>query len=382
MFFHTKDDVLKALGAFNTVKEISHQPETTLKVLENFQCEKEKIHQFTRSFLAKKHARIILTGAGTSAFAGNSIVNYLKKETGVRVEAIATTDLVSNPYLYFEKEVPTMLVSFARSGNSPESVEATLIANKLIDDCYHLAVTCNKEGQLYQASLKHDNYLAMLMPEGTNDVGFAMTSSFTSMITGTLLAFDYTDKIAKDIPQISVVMRQAINDFDLPIKQLADRKYDRIIYLGSGDLKALCEEASLKLLELTDGGVAVMYDSPLGFRHGPKSFINSETLVIVMVSNDPHTQKYDLDLVNEVRADNIAKDIITINSPAAFKGEHDFKFLNVSNLNDAQLVLPFIIWAQLFSVYTSQVHNISTDTPCASGAVNRVVQGVILHEIS
>nr|WP_281166533.1 SIS domain-containing protein [Psychromonas hadalis] len=124
----------------------------------------------------------MLTGAGTSAFAGSSIAHFLKNKTNIRFEAISTTDLVSNPRLYFEKTVPTLLVSFARSGNSPESVEATKLAEQLVDDCYHLAVTCNKEGQLYNASLACDNYFAMLMPEESNDIGFAMTSSFTLMM--------------------------------------------------------------------------------------------------------------------------------------------------------------------------------------------------------
>lgn len=382
MYLNIESKVLEELGAFNTAREISQQPATLLKVLNSFKKNKEEIHEFTRNLLNEENIRIILTGAGTSAFAGNSLVNYLKNKTKVSFEAISTTDLVSNPHLYFEKSVPTLLVSFARSGNSPESVEATKLADQLVDDCSHLAVTCNKDGQLYLDSLTREHYFAMLMPEETNDVGFAMTSSFTSMMAGTLLSFDFDGEIENSLTQISAAMANALNQFNNKIKVLADKKYERVIYLGSGDLKGLAEECALKFLELTDGGAAIMFDSPLGFRHGPKSFINEKTLVVVMVSNDEHTKKFDHDLIREVRNDDIAQDVITINaSDSEMNGVDDFKFENMQGLKDVQLIFPFITWAQLFAVHSSIAHNILTDTPCASGAVNRVVQGVILHEL-
>jgi tagatose-6-phosphate ketose/aldose isomerase len=382
MYLNIEKETLETLGALNTAKEITQQPDTIVKVLNNFKKIKSTLHAFTSGILQKENARVILTGAGTSAFAGNSIVNYLKNKTNIRFEAISTTDLVSNPHLYFEKETPTLLVSFARSGNSPESVEATKLADQLLDDSYHLAVTCNKEGMLYSASFDSDNYFAMLMPDESNDVGFAMTSSFTSMMIGTLLAFDFDGEVEKSVENISETMRDAITQFNNPIKLLADKKYERIVYLGSGDLKGLAEECALKFLELTDGGAAVMFDSPLGFRHGPKSFINHKTLVVVMVSNDKHTQKFDLDLIREVKGDGIAQDIVTINSnDPLMNGPNDFKFKNSQHVKDIDLILPFIAWAQIFSVHSSIAHGISTDTPCASGAVNRVVQGVILHKL-
>ena len=38
---------------------------------------------------------------------------------------------------------------------------------------------------------------------------------------------------------------------------------------------------------LTAGKLAAFYDSPAGFRHGPKSLVDNETLVVVMVSSSP-----------------------------------------------------------------------------------------------
>ncbi len=41
----------------------------------------------------------------------------------------------------FEKEVPTVLVSFARSGNSPESVATVQLAQDLVDELYQITIT-------------------------------------------------------------------------------------------------------------------------------------------------------------------------------------------------------------------------------------------------
>ncbi len=80
--------------------------------------------------------------------------------------------------------------------------------------------------------------------------------------------------------------------------------WKRIVYLGSGGLQGAARESALKVLELTAGKLAAFYDSPTGFRHGPKSLVDNETLVVVFVSSHPYTRQYDLDLLAELRRDN------------------------------------------------------------------------------
>ena len=87
------------------------------------------------------------------------------------------------------------------------------------------------------------------------------------------------------------------------MKSLAGKGYERVVYLGSHVFKGLAREAALKLLELTDGGMIAVYDSPLGFRHGPKTIVNDRTLVVIFVSNHAYTRRYDLDLLEEIWRD-------------------------------------------------------------------------------
>ncbi|MBZ4266135.1 tagatose-6-phosphate ketose isomerase, partial [Streptococcus pneumoniae] len=81
------------------------------------------------------YIKVILTGAGTSAYVGDTLVPYFKEvydERKWNFNAIATTDIVANPQTYLKKDVATVLVSFARSGNSPESVATVDLAKALV----------------------------------------------------------------------------------------------------------------------------------------------------------------------------------------------------------------------------------------------------------
>ena len=139
---------LEDCSGLNTAKEIIQQPDTWRESVKNLIKNKIEIKSFIDSFLSKKEFRIILTGAGTSAFAGEVCEPYLTSLLNKRVEAIATTDLVASPKSYFIKGMPTLLISFARSGNSPESVHAVNLASQLVDDLYQIVITCNENGKL------------------------------------------------------------------------------------------------------------------------------------------------------------------------------------------------------------------------------------------
>ncbi len=180
--FGFNEDKWKELNGFNTAKEIYQQPELWIKTLEIIEANKDNINKFIDERLKKEKIRVVFTGAGTSAYVGEVVIPYLNKRKEYIFEAIPTTDIVSNPESYFKKHIPTILVSFARSGDSPESVAVYDLANKLIDDISHIFITCNSKGKLAKMSEENENALLLLMPDKSNDLGFAMTSSSTEKI--------------------------------------------------------------------------------------------------------------------------------------------------------------------------------------------------------
>ncbi|QQK07008.1 SIS domain-containing protein [Miniphocaeibacter halophilus] len=382
--FNLEKKVLEDLGAVITVEEVAQQPDLWLETLEIYNKNKEGIEKFIDKVSeGKEKVRIIFTGAGTSAYVGDIAAKHLllKKNRNLVFESIPTTDIVSNPYLFFNKDETTVLVSFARSGNSPESIKAVDLANQLVDDIYHLAITCAKEGKLSQDLKDKDNAFVLLMPDKSNDKGFAMTGSFTCMLLSSILIFDndLSEEEKKNNVELITKLGKNVVERDEEIQQFVDLDFNRVVYLGSGVFTPLTREAQLKILELTAGQIVTCFDSSMGFRHGPKSFVNEKTLVFDFVSTNEYTRKYDVDILNEIFENNIAVGTIAITKDNLNEDFKEFSLNENTNIEDIFLVFPYIMVAQTIAIMASLKVNNKPDTPSATGTVNRVVKGVIIH---
>lgn len=365
-----------------TWKEILQQPLVWEKELKFFKENFEEIRKILEKF-NKKETRFIFTGAGSSEYVGNSICSYLKSYSKLDILSIPTTDIVTNPAEYLEEDIPTILISCARSGNSPESVAAVKLADKLIKNIQHIFLTCNPNGDLAKLSKESENKFAIIMPEGTNDKGFAMTSSFSSMLLGGILLFTLGEKTTNDIENLIKILGNNSDKLIEFSKRIAEiENIERIVYLGNYSLKGLAEEMALKVLELTSGKIVAFHNSFLGFRHGPKSLVDKNTMIICLLSDNDYTRKYELDLIKEIKNDGITKNIVILDT---LKSDEFFMEKYYFTLNTSYNFLPFfqgliyLYFAQLLALYKSINLGINPDNPCPSGEVNRVVKGVIIH---
>ncbi len=358
-----------------TRREILQQPETLVATHTLVAEQADAIADFLRPFLNRREARIVLTGAGTSAFIGDSIAPSLTGLLDRPVEAIPTTDIVSAPDLYLRPDAPLLLVSFGRSGNSPESIAAVHLADARLADVRHLVITCNADGAL--ARRRGDDAFVIVLPEATHDRGFAMTSSFSAMMMAALAALFPPAVTRNRVRAIADAVRHVAATKEAALAKLASRRFTRVVYLGSGPFKGLAREAALKLLELSDGRLVSAFDTSLGFRHGPKAIVDDGTLVVVFLSNDPLTRRYDLDIVEEVRADGHCGELVTVSAQPGDAA--DIFVPDMGSADDVDLLFPFLVPAQMFALHVSIALGLTPDTPNASGAINRVVQGVRIH---
>jgi len=360
-----------------TILEIGQQPDAWREVAGRTD---EDATRFLAELVTRPDLRIILTGAGSSAFAGEIAAPALRRHLKRRVEAIPTTDIVAGPLNFLERETPTLMVSFGRSGNSPESLATTALADELVDDVWHLILTCDRDGKLGRAHAGRANSLVVFMPERTNDVGFAMTSSLTSMLLSCLLLLGPASPGDADALATAA---QHVVDLQPDVRALAQTKKQRFVYLGSGPLEGLSRESALKLLELTAGEVVTYFDSPLGFRHGPKSVLDADTLVVVYVSTDPHTRLYDLDIIAEIRGQ-LGQDAVTVLSTEPIPAKYGPAVVlpGLVGLDDALVALPYLVFAQYVALFTSLEYRKTPDNPFPSGEVSRVVKGVTIHPMT
>ena len=272
-----------------TIDEIFRQPASWRNILALAEENAENLSDFMADFL-DEGGELLLAGAGTSDYIGKTLHPYLSRHSKYTVKTCGTTDLVTSPEDYLSAEKNTLLVSFARSGDSPESLGAISAAEAVSSRLRQLIITCNSQGKLSVLGAKNKAYYVINLPDETNDKGFAMTNSFTSMYLLALLCLT-PEKLAKNRAAVLDIAEAGERFLSNGAKTLADWAgglgFNRVVYLGTDALKGLAQESGLKMLELTRGRIATLFDSPVGFRHGPKSFVNDETLVVLYLSDNP-----------------------------------------------------------------------------------------------
>jgi len=373
---------IRSAGAQWTAREIAQQPMLWPQIARQIGAD-GSLQAYLAPLLGSGAMRIVLTGAGTSAYIGKCLAPALSKG-GRQAEAIATTDIVAGPQSTLAPKAPTLMVHFARSGNSPESVAALELAERQVEQCHHLIVTCNAEGDLGRCARGLRHAYSIVLPEACNDQSFAMTSSFTGMLLAAGLALGAMRAERGRIEAIAALGTEVLTTHVRLAAGLVRAQFDRVVFVGSNALKGLALESALKMLELTDGRVVSIGESPLGFRHGPKTIVNGSTLVVAFLSNDAYTHLYDLDLLRELRGDAVAGRVVALSARADERDNPDTVALDgggpvSGSLSDLELCLPYVSFAQTLALLRSISLGLSPDAPNAAGTVNRVVQGVSIH---
>ena len=367
----------------HTIREIEHQPRMWMETFGVVEAMKADIERFMADNQIDKTTRIVLTGAGTSAFVADTAACLFIQDGYDRTRSVATTDIVSAPASFLSPD-DRLFVSFARSGNSPESVAAYSIARKYCHDARHLIITCNPEGCLArQADPATD--CVVVLPDGTNDRSLAMTSSFSSMLVASLLCKNIATLDAERArleAAAAFAARILEDDVQKALAGMTAKPVKRAVFLGSGALKGIACECHLKLQELTDGQIMCSFDSFLGLRHGPKAVINEETLVVYLMSDDPYTRRYEYDLIDQVDKENRpAGQVIVSLVPSGITEGIDCEIDAPAALAPAgeYQYVPFVLAGQLLGYYFSLSKGLNPDKPSVRGTISRVVNGVTIY---
>ena len=339
-----------------TYEEIMQQPRMWLEEYEKIKGQRDEIRNFIDRCLRGNY-EVLFTGAGTSAYIGD-----------VLQVAVADTPLRG-----------------ARSVATPESLGAVNLADKICgNNIAHIFITCNKDGQLARIA-DRENCLLLLLPPETDDKSLAMTSSFSTMLLTALLVAHIHDLDAQ-LPELRALAADttaALAAYDAPIRDIAARKFRRAVFLGSGALKGIAEESHLKLQELTDGGVVCSFDSFLGFRHGPKAVVNSESLLVYLLSDDANVRRYETDLIRQIASNNRVVAMVAVSASPVEVAGVDFDLEVVLNGGTEKHgiygCIPYVFVAQLLGYHKSLAGGLDPDAPSVSGNISRVVEGVTIY---
>ncbi|MBL1435377.1 MAG: SIS domain-containing protein [Rhodobacteraceae bacterium] len=346
-----------------TYREIMQQPAIWRGWADDFG---PKLAELRGWISAQNPDEIWLCGAGTSAYIGDLIAAALGADPR-RIRAISTTDLVACPQNYIRKGLRPLVISFGRSGNSAESLGTLDLLDSFLPEAPRLNITCNGESALATRPAAHQK--AIILPAATHDAGFAMTSSYSTMLLTAILLLDegltpaHLTSLADRAEALLPAYFEAAQAMPRP---------ERVVFTGSGPLAFAAREASLKVMELAAGDIPAIWDSNLGFRHGPKSFVNTDTKVFVFLSNHALTGQYDRDLAAEVRDQFGPETVLSLGA--------DGDIAVPPTGNEVMDAVLFVLFSQALAVTWSHALGLNIDDPFKGrGTLTRVVSGVTLH---
>ncbi len=376
-----------ALGVLFTPREIASQPRVWRAVARALQSRVGEVSAYlNRRGLRAGGGRLVLAGAGTSAFVGGCIATTLGRALGARVQATPTTDLVTHAEDLLGGDDAVTLVSFARSGDSPESLGALAAVRRVSPGAGHIVITCNGAGALARGVDPREDLL-LVLPEDAHDSGLAMTASFSGMVVaGLFLANTHRPSEFDQDVQRAAQAAESLLEYDAGvIAEAAKLPFERAVVLGGGALRACAAECALKLQELTNGRVMTAAESFLGLRHGPQAVVRKDTLVVALLSSDPLASPYELDMLAELRDKKQGLHTLVVcdkgDLPVTGLADSTIGLRAEGGCVEASLrPLTDVIVGQLLGLFKSLRLGLRPDSPSPDGVINRVVEGVRIYD--
>ena len=367
-------------GYADTLREILQQPSTWTGTADLLR--RTQVQQQLQGVLAHRPSHIVLTGSGSSMYIGECLAPTLQLGLGIPTQAIAAGTLLT----HWRSVLPPgagLLISLARSGDSPEScgVVDRLLADA--PDYRHLIITCNANGRLATSYRDDPRVSVLVLDESTNDRSLVMTSSFTNLLlAGTGLAQRKGDAAADAVSQLARSVQQVFDQQTDALAAIAGRDFTKAVYLGSGGALGAAHESALKMLEMTGGAVVTMAETYLGLRHGPMSSLDEQTLVVGFLSPDPAVRAYELDLLRELSRKQLGMTRVLVGEhiPADVLGPHDVsvELAGLGATDDALPLLADVAVGQLLAFFRCLELGGKPDTP-SQGVLTRVVEHFPMH---
>ena len=373
-------------GYYHTLREICQQPLTWLDTSARVGDSLVRLREIVAaSGLDAKRGPLIFTGSGSSLYAGECLGLTLRQELAVPVHVIPAGLILTHPKTALPPGPDSLVVSLARSGDSPESTAVVDLLDEVYPGGRHLIITCNQNGRL-AASRRNDSGSAVLvLDDATCDRSLVMTSSFTNLVwagrsLGLLqspgLYLEKTDSVAK-------AGRRLLSRKFGEVAALGRQSFRSVLYLGSGVRLGSARESALKMLEMTAGQVVTFAETYLGVRHGPLAAVQSDTLIVCFLSSEPVVRAYELDLIRELSRKNLGMRKVIVGEQVpmdiAQPQDHVIDCDVGTQLGDSALPMLDVLVGQLLAFWRCLSLGLRPDSPSRENIISRVVGYFAIH---
>jgi tagatose-6-phosphate ketose/aldose isomerase len=326
--------------------------------------------------LAAKPAHIVLTGSGSSVYVGEALATVLQTRLGIPAKAIPAGDLLTHRVGVLPAG-DGLLISIARSGDSPESVGTVNAVLSHAPGWRHIVITCNVRGALATRYTDEARVDVIVLDERTNDRSLVMTSSFTNM----LLAGSALPE-TQPADAVAALGERVFDIYADALAAIAAGERDTAVYLGSAGAFGVAREAALKMLEMTGGDTVTLAESFLGFRHGPMAWLNRGGVLVAFLSGDASVRAYETDLLRELDAKALGAVRVVVGEdiPSDLVGPSGLAIdlPGLHALPVAHQLLLHALVGQLLAFFRCLQLGHRPDTP-SEGVLTRVVGEFVIH---
>jgi glutamine---fructose-6-phosphate transaminase (isomerizing) len=299
-------------------------------------------------FILSHYNQVVFIGCGSTYYLSLSASTLMQSLTGTICRGIPSSELMfSNPQINSEGVLKTLLFVISRSGATTETIRAT----QKFRDC-----GC---GDIITVTNYNDSPLSKLgdvnivIPSG-REKSVAQTRSFASMYVATTAMacfFSKRSDLTITLDGLVSIGTRMMHDYDETARQFGeDHNFSQFFFLGSGRNYGLACEASLKLKEMS-----ISVSEPfhfLEFRHGPKSMVNPNTLVVGLLSEEWY--EHEVAVLNEVGL--LGGKILTL-------GERNADINFISGLPEVVQGVLYLPILQLMASYRATSFGLNPDSP-------------------
>jgi glutamine---fructose-6-phosphate transaminase (isomerizing) len=337
----------------HTLAEILSQPHCWSNCLK--EVERRKLAEEIREKFADATEWLFI-GCGSSYYIALAAAASWTALTGLRARGVAASELLLYPELVLAGSEGLAPVLISRSGRTSETLRAAefLEGEKNIRT---LAVTCTSDQPLEQVAT---TTLALLPADEESTV---MTRSFTSM----LMSLQYTAAVlaenhafAKCLRKLPSAAEKVLGTLHPQIREfVAAREFNDYVCLGQGPFYGAACESTLKLAEMSVS-YAQCYRT-LEFRHGPKSIVSPETLIIFLLSETSYDAE--CDVLQEVKSLGGTTMAIANQADDRLRASADVLIEFGFEVSELARLAPYVFAGQLLGLHTGLKKGLDPDNP-------------------
>jgi glucosamine--fructose-6-phosphate aminotransferase (isomerizing) len=339
-------------GAYS-LEEILSQPQCWATSLEDLRRKK------TLEAVAKRFAKAtewLFIGCGSSyyvALSAAASLARLTRLTGLRSRALPASEILIDPTLVPSANCVPVLIS--RSGLTSEVVTAAeaLKARGIPT----LAISCATRQPLEQLASE-----TILLPRA-DEKSTVMTRSFSSMlltlqalaavIAGDSAFLDELTTMSQAVAPLLPTLPEKIQNF------VSAHEFDDYVYLGQGPFYGLACEGALKVTEMSVSYAQAFHT--LEFRHGPKSIVGPETLLVFLLSESGFDAE--CEALKEMKSLGATTLAVTNRVNGIIRAASDLVVELNLDVPEYARVCPYLFVGQLLGLHAGIKKNLDPDSP-------------------